>query len=305
MAGAWVAGAVIPGPRAPAPEPQFVERWSWVMGQAVHVMVYAESEDAGLEACARALAELRRVEDRLSLFADASDLCELNRHAGRSPMRVSPDVRDILQTAETVRAQTQGAFNAAVEPLMRAWGFRQPRRSVPTEAEIAAAREAVIAAVFQVDGDMVALPNAHTRLDMGGIGVGYGIDRAIALLRGCGIRRAFIDIGGDCYGLGAPPDEPDGWLVEIAGEHKMVRLRNAALATSANAQSVIRLGQRVVGHVMNPATGHPADGYRQASVIAGTATAADAFSTAALVAGPALNALPPSLRLASVTPFLH
>src|SRR5437764_1013467 len=39
----------------------FVERWSWVMGQPVHVMVFASSEQEGLDACAAALAELRRV----------------------------------------------------------------------------------------------------------------------------------------------------------------------------------------------------------------------------------------------------
>ena len=39
----------------------FVERWSWAMGPAVHVMVYAESQQAGLDGCAAALAELRRV----------------------------------------------------------------------------------------------------------------------------------------------------------------------------------------------------------------------------------------------------
>src|SRR5262245_16035189 len=286
MTGAWMAGAVVPRPQPLAPSPsQFVERWSWVMGQAVHVMVFAETEDAGLEACALALAELRRVEDRLTLFADASDLCELNRHAGRGPMRVAPDLREILRGAEALRAQTHGACNAAVEPLMRAWGFRHPRRSAPTEGEIAAAREAVTAALVQLDGDMVSLPNAHTQLDFGGIGVGYGIDCAIAILRGLRIQRAFIDISGDCYGLGAPPDEPEGWVVEIAGTSRTVRLRDAALATSANSQSVVRWGEQVAGHIMNPATGYPATSQRQVSVAARTATAADALSTASLVSG--------------------
>src|SRR5438046_9666497 len=67
----------------------FVERWSWVMGQPVHVMVFAGSEQEGLDACAAALTELRRVEGRLTLFDAASDLCELNRHAG--PKRILGD----------------------------------------------------------------------------------------------------------------------------------------------------------------------------------------------------------------------
>ena len=283
--GAGVVGSGGSWPRfRPRPE-QLVERWSWAMGQAVHVIVFAESEDAGLEACARALAELRRVEDRLSLFADASDLCELNRQAGRHAMRVAPDLRTVLESAEMFRIRTDGAFDPAVEPLMRAWGFHRPRRTAPTEAEITAARDAVVAAVVRLEGDVVSLPNAHTQLDFGGIGVGYGIDRAVAVLHKLGVRRAFIDVSGDCYGLGAPPGEPEGWLVGIAGMSNTVRLCDAALATSANSESVIRWGKRVVGHVMNPATGYPADSHRQVSVVTRTATAADALSTAALVSG--------------------
>ena len=51
----------------------FVERWSWAMGQPVHVMVFAGSEQEGLDACGAALAELRRVESRLTFrFKDGS-----------------------------------------------------------------------------------------------------------------------------------------------------------------------------------------------------------------------------------------
>jgi thiamine biosynthesis lipoprotein len=262
---------------------RFVERWSWAMGQSVHLMVFAASEQQGLDACAAALAELRRVESRLSLFEDASDLCELNRHAGCGPMRVDADVRAILERALAYRRLTGGAFDVAVEPLMRAWGFREPRSSSPppSAAELAEAREAVATAEVRLDGRAARLPNAHTRLDFGGIGVGYGIDRALAVLRARGIGRAFVDVSGDCAAIGAPPGET-GWLVEIADPTlpgatiAATRLRDAALATSANT---------VQRHVMNPDTGRPADALRQTTVVAADAVAADALSTAMLVSG--------------------
>jgi thiamine biosynthesis lipoprotein len=159
---------------------------------------------------------------------------------------------------------------------MRAWGFHRPLGHAPGPAEIAEARAAVAAAVVQLDGDIVRLPSAHTRLDLGGIGVGYGIDRAVAVLRARGVRRAFIDVSGDCYGLGAPPGEPDGWRVDIAGTTRTVRLLDAAVATSANS---------VTRHVMDPRTGYPVDSRRQVTITAPTAIAADALSTAALVTG--------------------
>src|SRR2546426_3006413 len=195
--------------RWPAPD-RFVERWSWVMGQPVHVMVFASSEEEGFDACAAALAELRRVERPLTLFDTASDLCELNRRAGRKGMRVDRDLRAVLEQAAAFKRATGGAFNVAVEPLMRVWGFHRHRASAPTAAELAEAREAVLAAVVELDGDVARLPSAHTQLDFGAIGVGYGIDRALQLLRARGLRRAFIDVSGDMAAIGAPPGEP-GW----------------------------------------------------------------------------------------------
>src|SRR2546422_2270365 len=65
----------------------FVERWSWAMGQPVHVMVFAGSEQEGLDACAAALAELRRGGRPPTLFGTAGDPCELNRPAGRERER--------------------------------------------------------------------------------------------------------------------------------------------------------------------------------------------------------------------------
>ena len=268
----------------------FGERWSWVMGQPVHVMVFAGSEQEGLDACAAALAELRRVESRLTLFDSASELCELNRRAGRRDLRVDQDLRAVLSLANRFKQATGGAFDVAVEPLMRAWGFREPRTSAPIAAELQEAREAVAAAVVVLDGDHARLPSAHTQLDFGGIGVGYAIDRAVGVLRSRGVVRAFIDVSGDVAAMGVPPGEP-GWLVEIADPARpgesiaATRLRDAALATSANTASTVRYGSLVAGHVMDPATGWPARALTQATVVARTAVQADALSTAMLVSG--------------------
>ena len=269
---------------------RLVERWSWVMGQTVHLTLFAPSDDAGYEAAAAALAELRRIEARLSVFDDGSDLSELNRHAGAAAMRVDTDLLAVLTAAARFRRSTGGAFDIGVEPLMRAWGFRTPRATRPSRAELAEAEAAVRHASVSIHGSSVRLAAAHTRLDLGGVGVGYGLDCAAAVLRRHGIRRALIDISGDCLALGAPPGS-DGWKVEIvnsaaaADGPEVVKLRDAALATSANTVSVVRIGTTVAGHVMDPHTGYPATALRQASVLAGSGMEADALSTAMLVTG--------------------
>jgi thiamine biosynthesis lipoprotein len=255
------------------------------MGQAVHVMLFADSEPRGLDAAQAVLAELRRVEARLSLFDEASDLVELNRLAGRRAMRVDADLLAVLAWSRRLARETGGAFDPAVEPLMRAWGFHLPRRSAPSARELAEAREAVRAAEIRVATGRAYLPSAHTQLDFGGIGVGYALDRAAAVLRARGIARGLVDVSGDVIATGAPPGE-SGWPVRIAAPASAtVRLRDAALATSANAASVVRYGDLVVGHVLDPATGQPARALRQVTVVARTGVEADALATAALVRG--------------------
>ncbi|HEV7366908.1 MAG TPA: FAD:protein FMN transferase [Gemmatimonadales bacterium] len=273
------------------PYRHFIERWSWAMGQPVHLQLFAESETHGYDAAAAALAELRRVEARLSLFDDASDLAELNRRAGRVPLRGDVDLASVLEASLRLERATEGAFNPAVEPLMRAWGFHARRSSEPSTAEIDQARAAVQAARIVVEGDVISLPSRETCLDLGGIGVGYGLDCAMQVLRRAGIRSAFLDVSGDCMALGSPPGEERGWLVGIAaptGGGRVItstRLRDAALATSANTMSVVRYGRAVRGHVMNPETGWPADALTQVTVVSRTGIEADALSTAMLVSG--------------------
>src|SRR5256885_113899 len=148
--------------RWPAHGDVLVERWSWAMGQAVHLMVYAESEQSGLDACGAALAELRRVEARLTLFDDASDLCELNRRAGKRAMVVDRDLAAVLALAEGFRRATGGAFNVAVEPLMRAWGFHRPRTPAPSASALAEARAAGAPARGQLPRDPAPPARAHT-----------------------------------------------------------------------------------------------------------------------------------------------
>lgn len=268
---------------------RLVERWSWAMGQPVHLLLFSASEDQGHAAAALALAELRRVEAALSLFDPASDLVALNDRAGRGPVRVGPDLLAVLRRAGELGRRTGGAFDPAVEPLMRAWGFHAPRSSAPTAAELDEARRAVLATRIGLGDGTASLESSEAGLDLGGIGVGYGLDRAAEVLRGAGITRALLDVSGDLIALGAPPGKP-GWTVDIVSAPGVERgpavtLRDSAVATSSNSRSVVRYGSVVAGHVFDPASGTPAHAFSQVSVVAPSATEADALSTAMLVSG--------------------
>ncbi len=279
--------AFLPRPSFRA-DPRLVERWSWAMGQPVHLRLFHPDEARGLEAAQAALAELRRVEGVLSRFDDGSALSELHRWAGRGWFGAAPELAEVLAAARRVTTATGGAFDVTIEPLMRAWGFREPRKAPPGERELAEARAAVAAAVIELDGPRIRLPARHTRLDLGGIGVGYGLDRAGEVLRAHRVDAALLEVSGDLLALGAPPGGV-GWEVEISDPRSAgamlarTRLRDAALATSGQAVAVVELAGGRHGHVMDPASGRPVTRLLQATVTARTALAADVLSTASLV----------------------
>lgn len=291
LAAAAAAAPALAGFRPlPRREPYLVERWSWAMGQPVRLRLFHQNEDAGRVAAQAALAELRRVERVLSRFDGESELNHLHQYAGRGWLRVSPELSAVLAAGARWRAQTAGAFDLAVEPLMRAWGFREPRKAAPGERELAAARAALASAVVERSGDRVRLPAAHTRLDPGGIGVGFGLDQAGAVLRSAGIGAALLEVSGDLLAIGRPPGTP-GWTVDLVDPRgpglvlTSVLLADAGLATSAQTASVAELSGRRLGHVMDPARGAPAERALQATVVAPTALEADVLSTASLVLG--------------------
>src|SRR2546430_15855563 len=91
-AGCWGWGGL---PIRRARNDVFVERWSWAMGQVVHVMLFAGSERAGLDACAAALAELRRGGSRLTPLHAGSDPGGLDPRAGRTVLRAGPGPRAV------------------------------------------------------------------------------------------------------------------------------------------------------------------------------------------------------------------
>lgn len=127
--------------------------------------------------------------------------------------------------------------------------------------------------------------------DLGAIGKGMALDEAAAVLRAAGVTRALLNFGGQVLALDAPPGS-DGWIVDVADPSNRARaahtltLVHASLSVTGNAERAIDAGGRRRGHVIDPRTGEPVDRAAAVAVIAPTATAADALSTALFVLGP-------------------
>jgi thiamine biosynthesis lipoprotein len=112
-------------------------------------------------------------------------------------------------------------------------------------------------------------------LDPGGIGKGYAVDRMVEILKEHGVNIALVSGGGSSiYGLGHPPDKPEGWKITIRAPGNPdkvaaeVFLKNMSLSTSGSYEKFFRANGRVYSHIMDPRTGYPAQGASSVSVLA-------------------------------------
>src|ERR1035437_4201409 len=94
-------------------------------------------------AAEEAFNEIERLEAQLSLFRPTSEIANVNARAALEPVRVSPETFHLLLHAARLSAETGGAFDITIAPLMCAWGFVNGSGHLPEPENLAAARACV------------------------------------------------------------------------------------------------------------------------------------------------------------------
>ena len=269
------------GPAAAEPATVPTERARWLMGT-----MFTFRADGGADpgrALDAALDSVAALESLLSNWSAKSELSRLNA-AGAAA--ISPSLAAVLDSALVLARLTDGAFDPTVEALTQAWDLRGAGR-VPSGRELEQARSRVGWRRVRIEsGAPERADLGGTALDLGGIGKGFALDRAVSVLREHGVTSASLDAGGQWLSLGAAPCSV--WVADPTQRERPavnVVLRGGSLSTSAQSERSVRAGSRHVGHVLDPRTGEPVPTHASVSVWAPSATRADALSTALLVLG--------------------
>jgi thiamine biosynthesis lipoprotein len=271
----------------------------YVFGTLVDVTVYGESEPRARQAANEVFHEFQRLHDMLHAW-QPSELSELNAAFAKGESKtVSAELTAMLQDAAQLSQQSQGLFNPAIGGLVQLWGFHSDefKAALPDEKRVAVLVQAnpqMSDLVFsstpnppsppyqggtdlpspdkgRLGGVKVSSSNKAVQLDLGGYAKGYALDRAAEILRRQGIRNALINIGGNVLALGQHGKRP--WRVGIQHPRKpgalaTLELRDGeAIGTSGDYQRYFMLDGTRYCHLIDPRSGHPAQGVQAATVL--------------------------------------
>ncbi|APW59615.1 FAD:protein FMN transferase [Paludisphaera borealis] len=265
------------------------------MGSYFEIRLGAKTPGA-VELATRALDLVDRLEAQLTVYSEDSEVSRLNQTAHLGPLAVEPGLFALLEQACELSRSTGGAYDVTSGALSEAWGFVRGPKRVPTPEVLAEARSRTGWRQLRLDRNArtVAFDAPGLRINLGSIGKGYAIDRAVDVIRAHWFPTSALVHGGQSsvFALGSPPGRFAGrWEIALRNPFVpdsplgVLRLRNRALGTSGGAFQRFEVDGRSYGHILDPRTGEPADGPASVTVLAPTSAEADALSTALFLLG--------------------
>lgn len=268
------------------------------MGTTLHFIAYTSAaldEPATRATIAKAVAEIRRLENVLSEWKPESEIGQINSHAG-DWVAVGPEALDVIGKGLWAGKLSAGSFDITFQALSKVWKFGSAQEAspkLPSRAEIEKLRRHVDYRRVELDeaGKRVRI-GKDQQLGLGGIAKGYIVDKAVKVLRAGGVQSFLAQAGGDLYGSGRKPDGSP-WVSGVRdprgaeGEFfAVLELTDHAFSTAGDYARSYVVGGKRYHHIIDPKTGYPATACRSVTIWAPDATTADGVDDAVFILGP-------------------
>ncbi|MFZ5755494.1 MAG: FAD:protein FMN transferase [Pseudomonadota bacterium] len=241
-------------------------------------------------------AQLAELDRQLSNYRDDAVLARLNRAPVDAWQELPAHLHTVLRTGQQLHAESGGAFDLTVKPLVNLWGFgaAEPRTHVPDDAEIAAARALTGNDRLEISADGLQVRRrGPVTLDVDAVAPGHAADVITALLREHGLPDHLMEVGGELVASGRRPDGTP-WRVGIeqpergrGGIERVVAVSGVAIATSGDYRDYVDIAGQRYSHTIDPVTGRPVEhALTSVTVIAEDGLHADGYATVLMVLGP-------------------
>lgn len=260
----------------------------FVFGTVYHITYQCDSSlNKGI------LAELDKVDEALSTFNKQSIISRINRN---EPVSTNTMFDTVFNLAQKISANTDGAFDITVAPLVNAWGFGFKTGKQPDAKTLDSLRALVGFHNVSLANGHVTKKNPNTMIDCSAIAKGYGCDVVAQYLKSHGVDNYMVEIGGEVVTHGRSEKrlpwkigvtKPSDDSLNVNNELQTVlNVKDMAMATSGNYRNFYYKNGRKYAHTIDPKTGLPVQhSLLSATVLAKTCAEADAYATSFMVLG--------------------
>jgi FAD:protein FMN transferase len=263
-----------------------------LMGSRFDITVVAANKDQGDAFIDLAVAEISRIESKISSWDSNSVTSLINKNAGIEPVIVDEELFNLIQRAIQISKLTEGAFDISYASMDKIWKFDGSMKTMPSKDII---KQSVAKVGFQniilnQEKHSVFLKLKGMKIGFGAIGKGYAADKAKVLLKQKGVEAGIINASGDMNTWGKQPNGKD-WKVGITNPlnknkvFTLLPIHEKAVVTSGNYEKYVTFSGQRYSHIIDPRTGYPSKGVVSASVFAPSAELADALATSIFVMG--------------------
>lgn len=237
---------------------------------------------------------VQELENKLSVFRPGSEIWNINRNAGKEPVKISEETFRLLSLAKEFGILSGGAFCITVRPLVSLWNIGKQGDFIPEPEKIEAAKRLV------GDASLILDETEHTAfllkpgqgVDLGGIAKGYVADEIKRMMTDAGVESAIINLGGNIVAVGSRPDGQP-WQVGIQNPAAVrgqiigtLAVKDKTVVTSGRNERFFLKDGVCYHHLLDPRTGRPSDsGLLSVTVVGDCSAEADALTTAVFVMG--------------------
>ena len=239
-------------------------------------------------------AEFDKMEQTYSANLKDSDVTKFNDSTLTAPISVSSDIVEMVSKAQPYSEATHGKFDLTIEPVVKLWGISTENPSVPAQNDLDNALKHVdyTNVVPNTVDKTLTKKDMNSRIDLGAIAKGYAADKIVDFLKGKGIERAVLNLGGNIYVIGSKtadtpwsvgiqnPFEPSGELMGI------LRTTDRSVVTSGSYERFFEKDGKKYHHILDPDNGYPIDNTLvSVSIVSDKSVDGDILSTSAFSLG--------------------
>lgn len=238
-----------------------------LMGAAIDITIY---DQENVDVILSETIELLKVyEHRFSANDNTSELMEVNLNAGIKPIKVKPELYDLIKIGKEHSLAYNSFLNIAIGPVVQSWRIGFSDVKVPNHEEILELLKLTDPKeiILNDENETVYLSKKNMAINLGALAKGYIADLLVKSLKERGVLSGLINLGGNILTFGPALHNSDlNWRIGIQdpilsrGNHILtIKVQNKSVVTSGVYERNYTENGKTYHHILNPKTGYPVE----------------------------------------------